>query len=721
MKKIVFYSIVFFLFVSCNASILMTNGEISKPGTSDSGNSGKEETSFSKKAATGVNATKSYYSDQISIRWNSVEGADFYTLEKTGHDTPSLPENAVWTGIEETIKDTDYTDTMNLEVGKYYSYRVTAHTYDGETGEVSKSSVGTILSSPESLDATKGTSESVIVISWKQMPYVESYELYKSTISSITGLKSELVETVNVDESAEMRYYAYAVDPSKEKGVELYFAIIGLGPTGEKAPISYSRSGYTLVPGAPAKPEISVSKGMSVSSIDVRFKTSADDAEYSYVIKKSYAGSAEQVVFSTEFDSLPAKDADGYYVYTDTNVKPNVEYSYSITAENKNGISEAGIDSGYLLSTVRNLKLVPSADPSHFGYDIAYSLPVGADDGNRDAEYIYSVKRILKNGSYTETEYTEDEFNAFDTFVPMEKNPTQESELNELKRIEIKVSNGSEISDAAVSNEIPMLPDPVSSISATKFSHPLSGESANSSGVYPIHVSWTTASKQNQALTRKGSDGSIKTFQASGAEFIDETVAPLVKYDYYIDTYDELGRTLGEIQHASDSYGAITPELYIDLFESVCLKPWDRQAYVPDEYKTYWKKSRIATLVGYGNASDLGTQMKALADADDKDHYRGGKVTYSAAMEGVGGQIYFTYSDFGENALMYMTGNYEMHVNASGTGSAASNTSGFMIYGMYPGKITLDKISVKSKNFAGTYVLSIDYTDGSESYEVAVK
>ena len=207
----------------------------------------------------------------------------------------------------------------------------------------------------------------------------------------------------------------------------------------------------------------------------------------------------------------------------------------------------------------------------------------------------------------------------------------------------------------------------------------------------------------------------------SGGAFTDETTSPLVIYDYYIDTSDELGRTLGEIKHAADSYGAVTPDVYIDIFESVSLKPWDRQGYVPDEYKTYWKKSKIATLVGYGNASDLGTQMKALDDAEDSDHYRSGKVTYSAAMEGVGGQIYFTYSKFGENANYYMTGNYEMHVNASGTGSASSNTNGFEVSGMYPGKVVLDKISVKSKNFAGTYVFTINYKDGSESYEVAVK
>ena len=720
MKKICIILILFLLLISCNASILMTNGEISKP-NSNSGSDGGSKTVFSGKAATGVNATKSYYKDHIAVRWNAVDGADFYTLEKSIQDSPDIPSNAVWTTIGESIEETSYSDRMSLEVGKYYNYRVTAHTYSGEVGEVSKSSVGTILSSPDSLDATKGTNEANIVISWNQMPYVESYEVYKSTIASINGNRSELVDTVNVDENSEIRYYSYAVE-DKEKGTELYFAIIGVGPTGEKADISFSRSGYTLVPGAPTKPEVIVSKGESSSKIDVRFRTVANDSDFKYIIKRSYPGSAEQVIFSSDTDgSLSEKDTEGYYVYSDSNVRPNIEYTYSITASNDTGISQAGIASGYLLSTVRSLALVPDTDPDHFGYNISFTLPVGASDSERSAEYKYHVVKTLKNGQTEEAEYSEDEFKVFDSFIPVEKNPTKDSELFEVKSIEIYVTAGTETSSKITSNTIAMLPDSVTSITATSFNKPAPGDSVNSSGVYPVHVAWTTDSTQTQTLTRSGSDGSIKSFQINGNSFVDETTSPLVIYDYYIDTSDELGRTLGEIKHAAGSYGAVAPAVYIDLFESLSLKPWDRQAYVPDEYKTYWKKSKIATLVGYGNASDLGTQMKALDDAEDSDHYRGGKVTYSAAMEGVGGQIYFTYSNFGENANYYMTGNYEMHVNASGTGSASSNTGGFKISGMYPGKIVLDKISVKNKNFTGTYVFTVDYKDGSESYEVAVK
>ncbi len=710
-------------FISCNASILMTNGEITKPGNNGTNNNNSSSVTFSKAAPANVNATKSYYEDYIAIRWDSVTGADYYTLEKSEKDNSAIATASdVWTTIGETVTGTSYVDSSaSLAINKYYSYRVTAHTYTGDAGAASDASIGTLLASPESLSASKGTSESAIIVSWTQMPYVESYEVYKADISSVTGLKSELVETLNADENDDVRYYSYEIDPAKEKGKELYFAVIGVGPTGEKATISNSRSGYTLVPGAPGKPAVSVSKGESNSSISVHFKASGDDSKYTYVIKRTSAGSAESIVFSTEYDDIStlATDDNGNYVYEDSAVNSNVEYTYSVTAENTIGISEAGIDYGYVISTVKDLSLVANKDK--FGYDISYTLPVGATDSERAAEYTYVVIRTLKNGTICETEeYTEEEFKSFNTFISIEKNPIDEGV--ELRNISIYVKNADGIeSDKATSNSIKDLPIPIDSITATSFDKPLDGDAANSSGVYPVHVKWTTSAATNQTITRTGSDGTVKTFTAKDS-FDDTTTSPLVIYDYYIDTTDELGRTLGEVKHAANSYAAVTPAVFIDIFESAGLKPWERQSYVPEDYKSYWKKSRIATLVGYGNASDLSTQTKALDSAEDKDHYRDSKITYSASMEGLGGQIYFTYSTFGENANFYINGNYEMHVNASGTGSCKSSTNGFDVFGMYKGHISLEKMSVKNKAFSGTYVFSINYSNGTvDGYEVAAK
>ncbi|MGN0906139.1 MAG: hypothetical protein ACI4NM_03235, partial [Bullifex sp.] len=75
MRKHFIMIIAMLLLISCNASILMTNGEVVKPG-SGIGNviadAGKE---FSGDAPSSINATKSYYTSSIVVRWSAVEGA----------------------------------------------------------------------------------------------------------------------------------------------------------------------------------------------------------------------------------------------------------------------------------------------------------------------------------------------------------------------------------------------------------------------------------------------------------------------------------------------------------------------------------------------------------------------------------------------------------------------------------------------------------------------
>jgi len=711
----------------------MTNGEITKPGNNSGTDSNSNSTvEFSKEAPARVKATKSYYENYIAVSWDKVTGADYYTIEKSEKDSSAIATASdVWSTIGETVTGTSYKDdSASLAINKYYSYRVTAHTYSGETGAASDVSVGTLLASPESLSASKGTSESAIIVSWTQMPYVESYEVYKAEISSVTGLKSELVDTLNSDEDEDTLVYSYNIDPAKEKGKELYFAVVGVGPTGEKATISNSRSGYTLVPGAPGKPSVSVSKGESNSTVSVHFKAAGDDSEYTYVIKRISAGSAESIVFSTEFDDIStlSTDENGNYVFEDSTVNPNIEYTYSVTAENAIGISEAGIETGYLLSPVQKIELVANKDK--MGYEISVRLPLGADDSERTIPYTYTVSGTTQGGDSIGTEtFSEEEFAQYvetKVFgVYSKEEYTAEKGKEEILCINVVVSNGKDSAASVSSNTIS--PPEIKSVTASEYNKPFDSDVANSNGVYPVYVSWTWKVNPNavQTLIRKGSDGSELVIENAGANSYSDNsgTVPFVTYTYKLKATDIFGREFGNYVSSNAGYGALSASIFIDIFESVSLKPWDtsRQKYLPDEYKSYWTSSKIATLVGYGNSSSLSTQMKALDSAEDKDHYRDSKITYNASTEGVGGQIYFTYLNFGENANFYMTGNYEMHVNSSGTGSCASSTNGFEVYGMYPASISLSKISIEKKAFTGKYVITFNYKNGTGKGEVEAK
>ena len=63
MKKILYLFMFVLLFVSCNASILMNNGEMEKPQKIE--REEKKEYFFSTCGASQISATKSYYKDRI--------------------------------------------------------------------------------------------------------------------------------------------------------------------------------------------------------------------------------------------------------------------------------------------------------------------------------------------------------------------------------------------------------------------------------------------------------------------------------------------------------------------------------------------------------------------------------------------------------------------------------------------------------------------------------
>ena len=314
-------------------------------------------------------------------------------------------------------------------------------------------------------------------------------------------------------------------------------------------------------------------------------------------------------------------------------------------------------------------------------------------------------------------DYSEEEINnLISFFYNFEKEVTKEKELTELQKISITVrtEDGTEETNTVTSNTIPFIPEAITSMEATSNDRPLEGEMPNDNGVYPVHVNWTTASTSDTfTLFRKDQDGNTARYNVSGRSYVDGSTQPLVIYEYWIEARDELGRTYREA-HAEDSYGSVTLQVYKDIFESVSLKPWDKQSYVPSEYRSWWKNTEVAKKIAYGNSSNLTTQMDALGSANANDHYRGGRLDYNASMNGIGAIIRFTYANFGENLNFWMNGDYSMDVDASGSGSASSGSGGFSIEGMYPGHIGIGNIRVSGKNFAGQYTVTYKYSDGSE-------
>lgn len=728
MRKVNICSIIIFsicLLSSCNADILMNNGEIRIPDSSgnssdNGGGSGPDPVELT--APTGINATKSYFSDSIRISWSAVNGADYYTIEKTAHDSEALTGLETWQQIQSSVNGTNFLDdSSELSANTYYSYRITAHTYEGISSPASATATGTILASPNTITATQGSSETGITVEWTQMPYVNSYIVYKSANGTITGADSERVAVVGSTGSGSISY-TYSIDQDREAGDELTFAVQSVGETGERAALSNTAIGYTLIPGAPVKPEItSITKGSSTNSITIKFVSSVSDVDF--VIRKSYTGGSEEVVVDTSLDQWNklTQISDNTYQFVDTSVIRNVEYRYSVTTKNEIGLSEAATSTAYLLSPVSNVVLTAVNSETQFGYILTYKLPVGADDEERKLSnpYKYVITQTLKDESSSETIYEESVIDQYTTiYYEFDKDITKAEELKELRSISITVETDNLSSSSVTSNLVPFIPDPITSISATSNNKPAENDQPNRYNVYPVHVKWETDSEDSSfMLYRMDEDGNTVSFQASGREYTDETTQPLILYEYWIDATDDLGRTYGE-PHAEDAYGSITLEAYKVMFESLSLKPWDVQDYVPDAYKTWWRNTDIAKMIEYGNSSNVNTQMKALGEASASDHYHdGSRVYYNAYREyltEVGAHIVFEYTNFGENANWTMNGQYRMDVTGTeGNGSASSSTNGFDVAGMYPGHFDLGTIVVRSKGFSGKYYVKYEYSDGT--------
>lgn len=662
-------------------------------------------------------ASKAASPTNIMISWDPVRDADYYTVERTEHKVEDvIPKDAEWIEVGSFCESNSFVDDGDgsvLDPTLFYSYRVTPHTIVGDVGKPSDIITGNVLGSPVEVSVTKGSDENNIELSWGAMPHVERYSVYK-------GSSIDPIATVNSTS------YIYAV-PDTEKGADISFSVASVGESGVSSPQSSEYIGYTKIPGAPTINSVEVEKAENAKTLRVKFDLMGAEGTEKFQIVKSFVGGSESVVFDSSWGgSVPKDNVTGIYTFSDSNVSPNIEYTYYVSAENDKGKSEAKSGSGYLLSPPQKVQLVPVNEEIRKGYTVTIEEPIGSDINS----YTYVVEQYDKHGNPMEGKSVELQYSDFNTdnkslFTQVFFENVDQNQWNEVQYASVRTKLNGKTSDAAKSNVISNL-EALKDITVSNNKMPSSSESDNSDGVYPTVLTWGNDGRGIRVTKRTGSDGSTKPLNidcVNGTFSDNDGTKPLVKYTYTYKTIDSFGRSFGEELTTKEGYGAVNFQVYSKLYESLTLKPWDVQIYVPDTYKSYWKnQSEIAKKVGYGNAGDLSTQTKALTDDGEfiyeSDHYHNGQVGYMAKIQGIGGHIEFTYANFGENSNWIGNGSYSMDVDASGNGSCSSG--GFTITGMYPGSISLGGISVASKNFKGIYQITQNYAIGSKTEKVAV-
>lgn len=746
MKKLNLICIyIILLLLGCNESVLRNpsgylhdsieedkSGSIEGEGDSSSG---PIDGDFSEDAkAVNLQASKAFYPNMIKISWDPVAGADYYTLEKAEHDNEDDDITTLaWEELPQSIRTNHYDDDSTfLKGGKYYTYRVIPHTKEGGVGLPSETITGTILSSPTSINVSKGDDQELIEISWKQVPYVRKYDLYQNSGAS----ESQLIAEVPADSEVSELKYSYTV-PIDKRGEMINFNIVSLGPTNNTSPKSQGVEGYTFKQGAPVinSSSVKASRGTENDGVTIEFEMqsqSLDGEELTFVI---YRSSEYETEFKLSDKAINA--VEGVYSFKDDTAAPNTEYTYKIVAKNEIGSSKGVECKGYLLSYPRNVKLIPINEGNTKGYALSFDAPIGVAEDN--LAFTYQITNYYKNGNQeTSSLVTLDAIkNAIETksdfadrqFSPIYIPYTKDNELNEISYAMVRTRFGNSYSKYVSSNEISLLVN-VEKVELSQNKSPSKTDQANSNGVYPIYLNLANDGREILLVSRIGSDGSELQFtndqKTVNGQYIDnQDTKPLVMYQYSYRTIDSFGRSLDTVLTTENSgYGAVTPYVFTKLFESLTLKPWDVQKYLTnDGSKAYWKNTEIAKKVEKGNAGDLSTQMDALTKKGefiyaDSFYNNGGRVGYMAKTAGIGGHIEFTYANFGENVNWRGNGSYSMDVDASGNGTCSS--SGFTITGMYPGSIKLNKISVSKKNFTGSYSVTQQFSSGSLTSTVEV-
>lgn len=658
-----------------------------------------------------LNVSKGDSSTYIDLNWSMVEGAVSYRIERAV-DTPDADGNfpmALWMldldspdekkrteaaknldekfeELELAVYGTSYQDVTPKDFNARYYYRVSAENARDklEPSPYSSYDYGTLFGIPQQPQASLGASTDSITLRWGGVAHAKSYEVYRSTNPDGSG--SVLVSTVTADQT---KYKNSVI--KDDQGKEFYYTVYAVNRMGTRSSASSIAMGFTLVEGAPPQPQnvqIKNGRGTTTNSIELTWDavtTSGSDLTY-YIYRSSSVDSAlVQVgkVTDTKFSDSRS-------------LKPNLYYYYQVQAsardEYKKELKSPFSDSGKL-DTEGNLN--PKAAE---GFIISPTEELFAE--KKVGEGQITLRWLPALGSQEEqAKYKYEIFAGSSQNGPFELLTTQEAgaTVNEQGYIETKVESKSFYTVVTV-NPTTQVESGYSVIAApTPFAATKPGASAaknvgaqamaNSSGVYPVQITWT---KPNDAdlhgfhiyrSTSRDSGYRKVTDEPLGinaTSYLDpnDTAKAGKKYWYKVLAVNALGQG-SYYSEPVQGWGALTHEQYLIEFNKTVVST----------------QKKLSLMHKPGSTDKLGSETISGNIS--------GTLSYSASIAGLGARIIMRYENIAD---FYIDGVKENGVYFALTGnsntSASMDQSGTMdgtitCTGMYPGKVYYDKIQIK--------------------------
>ena len=650
-----------------------------------------------------LNVSRRDSSHYIDLNWSAVDGAITYYIQRatlTPDKYDGKSEEEINAALEEVYEDlvlmvygTTYRDTTATDPNVRYYYRVYAENsrekYD--PSEPTNSVWGSVFGVPANIRADLGQYTDKVNVAWDAVDGATSYEIHRGTdasgagavkLASIPSNRTQYTNMINTD----------------EQGKEFYYTIYAVNRIGERSAASSVQMGFALVAGAPSQPEnviVSNGRGTTTGSITLKWNpvTAASDSITYYVYRSSSEDSALLLLGGeknkTEYTDSRSLKPGVYYYYqvqaavldeaTGEELKSKFSESGKLTSDGKENKKAA---EGFILSPPDEMFAEKTAE----GITIRFSPAIGND--TERAGYTY---KIYGDSSQTGTFTTEVASQAASelTLTPDKDNP-------ELKYYTVKVDAHNFYKVVTMNGDVTSKASSV--VAPTPFAAKIGSASqagnfqfaendANSSGVYPVKITWSKPTDDTPAgyhVYRSSSKDSgyrkITSDPVSAdatLEFIDanDTAKAGKKYWYKVLSVNSLGQG-SYYSEPVQGWGALTHEQYLIEF--------NKTVVVAQKRLTYMHKP--------GSTDKLGTETKSAVE---------GTIYYDAQIAGLGARIIMRYTNLVEfyidddknnGPYFKLSGESNTSANMSSNGSMDGTVT---CSGMYPGKVSYDKIEIK--------------------------
>ncbi len=647
-----------------------------------------------------LNVSKGDSSTYIDLNWSMVEGAVSYRLERAVVEADvsgnfAKPNDEDFEELEKTWYETSYQDVTPKDFNARYYYRVSAENSRDklESSPFSDAVYGTLFGVPQQPQAELGVSTDSVTVRWEAVNDAKGYEVYRSTNPDGSG--SVLVSSVTSDQ---LKYKNSII--KDDQGREFYYTIYAVNRLGVRSSASSIAMGFALVEGAPTQPQnvqVTNGRGTTKGSISISWDAvsfSGKDPTY-YVYRSSSEDSALAQIAKLSEDTL---------TYTDQrSLKPGVYYYYLVQAsakddygrELKSPFSDSGRNDsegnlnpkaaeGFILSPTEELFAEKKVGESQItlrwlpalGNDVEqtkykYKIYAGTSSAGPFPELLKEEGPNLKLDA---DGYLSTKVDSRSYYVVVTNNP----------------ATGVDSDNSVIAAPTPFAATKPGASAAKNVG---AQAMANSSGVYPVQITWTKPddadlhgfhiyrSTSRDSGYRKVTD---EPLEINATSYLDpnDTAKAGKKYWYKVLAVNALGQG----SYYSDpvqGWGALTHEQYLIEFNKTVVST----------------QKKLSLMHKPGSTDKLGSETISGNIS--------GTLSYSASIAGLGARIIMRYENIAD---FYIDGVKENGVYFALTGnsntSASMDQSGTMdgtitCTGMYPGKVYYDKIQIKGGTAGG--------------------